>query len=60
MISINNHLTTIHENVPQFLNEVVEKMWVDLNPVDRFGQPMKRALTARVNALIAIIKGRNT
>ncbi|WP_315335288.1 hypothetical protein [Pseudomonas grimontii] len=57
MISINNHLTTIHKNVPQFLNEVVEKMWVDLNPVDRFGQPMKRALTARVNALIAIIKG---
>jgi len=55
MISISNHLATTHKDVAQFLNNVVEKMWVDLNPHDRFGYPMKRALIAKSQILCEIV-----
>lgn len=55
MISISNHLSKAHKDVPLFLDGLVEEMWIDLNPNDRFGKPTKRALITRAQALSVII-----
>ncbi|QHG23876.1 hypothetical protein [Pseudomonas sp. DTU12.1] len=51
MISINSHLSTMHTDIPKFLDDIVEEMWADLNPVNKVGDPIKHALISKVGNL---------
>ncbi|MBH3470588.1 hypothetical protein [Pseudomonas putida] len=55
MISINDHLSTQYADVTKFLAEIVEEMWADLNPVNRFEKPIKHALTSKAGRLRALV-----
>lgn len=55
MISIHGHLSTQYADVTKFLADIVEEMWTDLNPVNRFKQPIKHALTSKTGRLRAIV-----
>ncbi|MEE5104224.1 hypothetical protein V2J92_06705 [Pseudomonas alliivorans] len=57
MININDHLSTKYADVPKLLDDIVEKMWADLNPVNRFKQPIKHALTSKAGRLKALLSG---
>lgn len=52
MISIRNHLSATVSDVDEFLDKIVQKMWEDLNPHNRAGYPMKRALLFKAQNLI--------
>jgi hypothetical protein len=55
MINIHDHLSTKYADVPKLLDDIVEEMWADLNPVNRFKQPIKHALTSKAGRLKALV-----
>lgn len=57
MISIHTHLSTQYPDVTKLLDDVVEEMWSDLNPINRFGHPNKYAITSKTGRLRTLVSG---